>query len=159
MPIEYLNCFIYGFINIIPCKHPVYPIYYIIKFRETTSNVKYEKTYSNLRNSWRHNNPDLPMTLDYVMIKSYKNKKFCIKKAKVLDLTLRHPDTDQVLSISDHEPIEVEIEYEKKCWIFKFILFLFGRFFFFSSCENSLKPLKLMLVFIFSNPLSIILFF
>ena len=80
-------------------------------------NVKYEKTYSNLRNSWRHNNPDLPMTLDYVMIKSYKNKKFCIKKPKVLDLTLRHPDADQVLSISDHEPIEVEIEFdkEKKC--------------------------------------------
>ena len=81
-------------------------------------NVKYEKTYSNLRNSWRHNNPDLPMTLDYVMVKSYRaNKKFCIKKAKVLDLTLRHPDTDQVLSISDHEPIEVEIEFdkEKKC--------------------------------------------
>ena len=78
-------------------------------------NVKYEKTYSNLRNSWRHNNPDLPMTLDYVMVKSYRaNKKFCIKKAKVLDLTLRHPDTDQVLSISDHEPIEVEIEFDKE---------------------------------------------
>ena len=76
-------------------------------------NVEYEKTYSNLRNSWRHNNPDLPMTLDYVMVKSYRaNKKFCIKKAKVLDLTLRHPDTDQVLSISDHEPIEVEIEFD-----------------------------------------------
>ena len=81
-------------------------------------NVEYEKTYSTLRNSWRHNNPDLPMTLDYVMVKSYRaNKKFCISKAKVLDLTLRHPDTDQVLSISDHEPIEVEIEFdkEKKC--------------------------------------------
>ena len=30
------------------------------------------------------------------------------------DLTLRHPETNQVLSISDHEPIEVEIEFGKK---------------------------------------------
>ena len=47
------------------------------------------------------------------MVKSYRPEqmKFCIEKAKVVNLTLRHPETDQVLSVSDHEPIEVEIEY------------------------------------------------
>lgn len=75
--------------------------------------IEYEKTYSNQRNSWRHESANPAYTLDYVMVKSYRPEqmKFCIEKAKVVNLTLRHPETDQVLSVSDHEPIEVEIEY------------------------------------------------